>query len=404
MTSSLTSSRLAEEERDRPFSRSQDETTDTTTQTDSARTNLKNLLPHELAAWFGAHGEKPFRARQLVKWLYQKYEQDFLRMTDLSGALRERLNTLAVIPGLDLVTHQRAVAGDTEKFLFRLPDGNTLETVLMHFDDHLGPGRATLCISTQVGCAMGCVFCASGQSGVLRNLETWEIVDQVLSVQRLIASRGERIANVVYMGIGEPLANYTNTIRSVKILNHEEGLAIGMRHIAISTSGLVPAMLRLGLEKLPLRLAISLHAANNELRSALMPVNKLYPLERLIAACHTYQQQTGRRITFEYCCIRDINDSDADAHAVGRLLEGVHALLNIIPLNPVEGYNGQRPAPARVHAFQQIIESYGIKTTVRQTMGVDIAAACGQLRRNETQVIAGRTIARVGKVGLEKRS
>lgn len=359
--------------------------------------NLKDLLPYEMEAWFSAIGEKPFRARQIVKWLYQKYEHRFDAMTDLSRELRARLETLAVLPELELVSYQRAAAGDTEKFLFGLPDGNAVESVLMHFDEHLGTERATLCISTQVGCAMGCVFCASGQAGVLRNLAAWEIVDQVLQVQKFIASRGERVANVVYMGIGEPLANYANTLKSLKLINHEEGLQIGMRHIAVSTSGLIPGIDRLAGERLSLRLAISLHAANDVLRTQLMPINDVYPLSRLMEACRAYQQQTARRITFEYCVIKGINDSDEAAHAVGRLLDGIHSLVNIIPLNPVEGYEGERPSAARVASFQRIVESYGIKTTVRQTMGDDIDAACGQLRRKASQVLSGRTLSVGGR-------
>lgn len=357
-----------------------------------ATTNLKDMLPAEMEAWFASIGEKPFRARQIVKWLYQKYEHDFMAMTDLSRDLRERLANLAVLPQLELASYQRASVGDTEKFLFRLGDGNAVESVLMHFDDHLGPGRATLCISTQVGCAMGCVFCASGQEGVLRNLAAWEIVDQVVQVQKFIAQRAERVANVVYMGIGEPMANYASTLKSLRLINHEEGLAVGMRHIAVSTSGLVPAIDKLRQEKLPLRLAISLHAPDDTLRSRLMPINDLYPLGVLMDACRRYQETTLRRITFEYCLIKDINDSDVQAHAVGRLLDGIHSLVNIIPLNPVEGYSGERPGAARTSCFQRIVESYGIKTTVRQTMGVDIDAACGQLRRNASAVLSGRTL------------
>lgn len=372
---------------------------------EGGRINLKDLLPSEMEAWFVTIGEKPFRARQIVKWLYAKHEHDFMAMTDLSRALRERLASLAALPQLQMVSYQRSKEGDTEKFLFGLPDGNAVESVLMHFDEHLGPGRATLCISTQVGCAMGCVFCASGQAGVLRNLATWEIVDQVLQVQKFIAERGERVANLVYMGIGEPLANYANTLRSLKLVNHEEGLQIGMRHIAVSTSGIVPGIDRLARERLPLRLAISLHAPTDAVRSTLMPLNDIYPLAPLIEACRRYQEQTTRRITFEYCLIRDVNDADEDAHAVGRLLDGIHSLVNIIPLNPVEGYEGARPSASRVASFQAIIESYGIKSTVRLTMGDDIAAACGQLRRNASRVLSGRTLSparRKARTGMEQ--
>lgn len=354
--------------------------------------NLKNLLPSEMEAWFESIGEKPFRARQIIRWLYTRHEEDFSRMTDLSRALRERLAREACLPAISLVTWQHSGDGVAEKFLFRLADGHSIESVLMHFDDHLGPGRATLCISTQVGCAMGCAFCASGQSGVTRNLEAWEIVDQVLQVQKLIDDRGERVANVVYMGIGEPLANYAQTLRSLRILNHAEGLQIGMRHIAVSTSGLVPAIRRLAQEKFPLRLAISLHAPDDALRSSLMPINRIHPLPELIEACRHYQEETGRRITFEYCLIRDVNDSEAHAHRTAQLLTGIHSLVNLIPLNPVKGFDGLRPLPGRVARFQEIIDSYGIKCTLRQEMGTDIDAACGQLREKAGLLTRGRSL------------
>jgi 23S rRNA (adenine2503-C2)-methyltransferase len=254
-----------------------------------------------------------------------------------------------------------------------------------------------MCISTQVGCAMGCVFCASGQSGVLRHLKTWEIVDQVLQVQKYIAPRGERVANLVYMGIGEPLANYHNTLRSLRLLNHREGLQIGMRHIAVSTSGIVPGIRKLAQERFPLRLAISLHAPTHALRSQLMPINDVYPLADLIEACRDYQAATERRITFEYCLIRDVNDSPALAHQTAQLLKGIHCLVNIIPLNPVAGYQGLKPRPAAVAEFGRIIESYGIKTTVRLEMGSDIDAACGQLRQKATQILSGRTLSPLRK-------
>lgn len=265
-----------------------------------ARANLKDMLPTEMEDWFVAQGEKSFRAKQVVKWMYRRYHDDFDDMTDLSKGLRQRLAEIADLPRLELIATQRSKQEDTEKFLFRLPDGNAVEAVLMHFDDPHDPEaeRTTMCISTQVGCAMGCVFCASGQAGVLRHLKTWEIVDQVLQVQKLIAPRGERVANLVYMGIGEPLANYHNTLRSLRLLNHKEGLQIGMRHIAVSTSGIVPGIRKLAQERFPLRLAISLHAPTHELRSQLMPINDVYPLADLMQACRDYQAATERRITF----------------------------------------------------------------------------------------------------------
>ena len=358
------------------------------------RVNFKDMLPAEIEAWFVEQGEKSFRAKQVIKWMYRMHKDDFACMTDLSKGLRARLEEVASLPRLELIAHQQCAAGDTEKFLFRLPDGNAVESVLMHFDDpHDAEGeRTTMCISTQVGCAMGCVFCASGQAGVLRHLKTWEIVDQVLQVQKMVAPRGLRVSNLVYMGIGEPLANYANTLRSLKILNHKEGLQIGMRHIAVSTSGIVPGIRKLAQERFPLRLAISLHAPTHELRSKLMPINEVYPLDQLIEACRDYQALTERRITFEYCLIRDVNDSPALAHQTGQLLRGIHSLVNIIPLNPVAGYDGQKPRSSTLAEWRRIIEGYGIKVTVREEMGSDIDAACGQLRQKATEILSGRTL------------
>ncbi len=349
------------------------------------KVNFKDLLPEELETWFESMGEKRFRGRQMVKWMYTRYAADFNDMTDLSKDLRTRLSEMAEVPELPLLERQVSADTQTEKFLFRLPDGQAVESVLMKFEEHLGFERATACISTQVGCAMDCVFCASGQAGLLRNLKTWEIVDQVLQIQKAIAARGERVANIVFMGIGEPLANYTNLIRAIKLLNHAEGLQIGMRHIAVSTCGLVPQIRKLAQENFPLRLAISLHGPTDEVRSKIMPINVKYPIAELIDACREYQEAVDRRLTFEYILIDGVNDAPAQAHQLGQLLQGLHSLVNLIPLNPVEGYEGRRPSRNAVRAFQQIVEQYGIKTTVRQEMGTDIDAACGQLRRNHAQ-------------------
>ncbi|MHB2016770.1 MAG: 23S rRNA (adenine(2503)-C(2))-methyltransferase RlmN [Candidatus Xenobia bacterium] len=347
-----------------------------------SKVNLKDLLPEEVEGFFEGIGEKKFRGRQAVKWMYTRYEADFSRFSDYSKALRTKAAERAEIPELPLLEHQISKETTTEKFLFQLPDGQAVEAVLMKFEEHLGFERATACISTQVGCAMDCKFCASGQAGLLRNLKTWEIVDQVLQIQKRIAERGERVANIVFMGIGEPLANYTNVLRAIKILNHEEGLQIGMRHIAVSTCGLVPQIRKLAQEKLPLRLAISLHGPTDEVRNKTMPINRKYPVAELIEACREYQQVTERRLTFEYILIEDVNDAPEHAHQLGQVLRGLHSLVNLIPINPVEGYPGKRPPMSVVREFQRIVETYGIKTTVRQEMGTDIDAACGQLRRN----------------------
>lgn len=232
---------------------------------------------------------------------------------------------------------------------------------------------------------MACSFCASGLAGLHRNLATWEIVDQVVHIQRQVRSQQQRVANVVYMGIGEPFHNYDRVLRSVKILNCGEGIGIGMRHLTISTSGLVPQIRQLAAERLPIRLAISLHATNNSLRDEIMPVNRKWPLEELLQACREYQAATERRITFEYVLLEGVNDSLQEAEALGKLLRGIHSLVNLIPWNPVEGAQFQRSRPGRIRAFQERVEAFGPKCTVRQEKGADIDAACGQLRLRDME-------------------
>ncbi|MEW6280919.1 MAG: 23S rRNA (adenine(2503)-C(2))-methyltransferase RlmN, partial [Candidatus Eremiobacterota bacterium] len=315
------------------------------------KVNLKDLLPDELVEFFRLLGEPAFRARQVIRWIYVRGVARFEDMSDLSRPLRQRLDEVAVLPELQ-VKAARHSEQDTTKYLFRLPDGDVVESVRMRYLEHLGPGRIAICISTQVGCAMACDFCASGKLGLRRNLATWEIVDQVLQIQKDVAPRGERVANVVYMGIGEPLHNYQNTMRSVRLVNLAEGLGIGMRHLTISTAGLVPKIRELAGEGLPVRLAISLHATDDELREKLMPVNRKWKLQELIGACRDYQQATGRRVTFEYVMLDGVNDSLEQAHRLGALLEGLHALVNLIPWNPIEGVPYRRSRPARIRAFQ----------------------------------------------------
>jgi len=347
------------------------------------KTNLKNLLPAELEEFFAGLGEPRYKVRQLIRWMYVRLVSDFEQMTDLSKSLRQKLAEVACIPELKLDKLEKSESQDTWKFLFRLDDGSLVEAVKMRYLEHLGPGRVAICISSQVGCAMACDFCASGLAGLKRHLETWEIVDQVVQIQKAVAPLGERVANIVYMGIGEPLHNYENVLRSVKLANLGEGLGIGMRHIAISTSGLVPQIHALAEEKLPLRLAISLHATNDELRDKIMPVNRRWNISALLDACRTYQDATGRRITWEYVMLDEVNDSLEEADELGQMLQGIHSLVNLIPWNPVDGAVYQRSRPARVRAFQERVETYGIKCTVRAEKGSDIDAACGQLRLRE---------------------
>ncbi len=324
-------------------------------------------------------GQPRFRWQQIWRWLFVRLVDDIDAMTDLSKGFREELKQIAVLPKLELHLEAHSKEQTTDKYLFRLSDSSLVESVQMRYQKGTADRIAT-CISSQVGCAMACSFCASGLAGLHRNLATWEIVDQVVQIQRSLAPRGERVGNVVYMGIGEPFHNYDNVLRSVRSINCGEGLGIGMRHLTISTSGLVPQILKLAEEKLPIRLAISLHATNNELRDQIMPVNRRWPLEELLSACHVYQAATGRRITFEYVLLEDLNDSLAEAEALGRMLRGLHVLVNLIPWNPVDGAPYQRSRPGRVRAFQEKVEAQGPKCTVRQEKGADIDAACGQLR------------------------
>lgn len=353
------------------------------------KVNLKDLLPAELEAFFLQLGEPKFRARQLLRWIYVRGETDFQAMTDLSKELRARLAQEAVIPELGRRDFQSSNSQDTTKYLFDLPEGGEVESVRMRYLENLGPGRVAVCISSQVGCAMACDFCASGLFGLKRHLKTWEIVDQVLQIQKDIAARDERVANVVFMGLGEPLHNYDNVLRAIELLNLAEGLGIGMRHLTVSTSGLVPKIRALAELKMSIRLAISLHAVRDELRSKMMPVNRRWPIAELMEACHYYQEQTGRRITFEYILLDEVNDSEAEAHQLGQLLGNLHALVNLIPWNPVEGIPYRRSKPGAVRRFQETIEGYGVKCTVRQEKGGDIDAACGQLRLRDLKK-AGR--------------
>lgn len=344
--------------------------------------NLKDLLLPEMVTFFEMLGQSSYRAGQMFRWIYLRRATSFAEMTDLSKHLRELLPTVAAIPSLELVTPKQSQQ-DTTKFLFTLGDGNQVESVRMRYLEHLGPGRIAVCLSSQVGCAMGCQFCASGKLGLVRNLQAWEMVDQALHIQRMHDAAQERVANVVFMGIGEPLQNFDNLIRAIKLLNCGEGFAVGMRHIAISTCGVVPMMRKLAELALPLKLAISLHAVNDQLRSKLMPVNRKWPLAELIEACRVYQEATGRRITFEYVMLQGVNDNLADADALLQLLHGLRALVNLIPYNATEQSGFVRSTKERVRQFQERLTAAGLRCTVRREKGSDIDAACGQLRLRE---------------------
>jgi 23S rRNA (adenine2503-C2)-methyltransferase len=297
-------------------------------------------------------------------------------MGNLPADLQAKLRENVVIHTLEPVRELLSSDEQTVKWLFRLSDGQLIETVLMDYDD----GRHTACISTQAGCAMGCVFCATGQMGFSRHLRVGEIVEQAVHVARWLEARGERLSNVVLMGMGEPLHNYDATLAAIHRLIAPEGFGIGQRHITLSTVGLVPQVRRFADEGLQVKLAISLHAATDEERSALLPVNKRWPLTELLDACRYYVEKTGRRITFEWALIAGENDVPEQAHALGALLQGLLCHVNLIPLNPTVGYGGRPSDRERVADFQAILLSYGVSSTVRVRRGLDINAGCGQLK------------------------
>ena len=346
-----------------------------------------------MEAFFRELGEPKYRAKQVFRWIYGRGVNDFSLMTDLSKELRSKLQQHAVVPSLALKKTSSSKNGDTKKYLLELPQGGEVESVQMRYSEEMGAGRLAVCISSQVGCAMACNFCASGVMGLKRHLSTWEIVEQVTQIQNDLRAKGERVANVVFMGLGEPLHNYDEVLRAVRLLNHSDGLGIGIRHLTISTSGLVPQIDQLAEEGLPLRLAISLHSVRDELRSQIMPVNRRWNLDQLMKSCANYYQKTNRRVTFEYILLDGVNDSRDEAAELAALLEKhqIHSLVNLIPWNPVDGVAYRRSKPENIRAFQNIVSKGGIKCTVRQEKGADIDAACGQLRlrdlreRRETQ-------------------
>jgi 23S rRNA (adenine2503-C2)-methyltransferase len=296
-------------------------------------------------------------------------------MNNLPQALREQLEAQFVLDTAEVVTSQQSQDERTTKVLFRLPDGQLIETVLMEYEK-----RRTLCISTQAGCAMGCVFCATGQMGFFRNLSQGEIVAQVLYFARILAERGEHVTNIVFMGMGEPLHNYGNSLAAVDVLTDAQGFNMGARKITISTVGLVPAIRRFADEKRQIGLAVSLHAATDEERNSLIPVARRWPVQELMDACRYYIDQTGRRLTFEWALIEQENDTLEQARALGMLLRGMLCHVNLIPLNPTNGFEGGPSARERVEAFQNELASYGVSSTVRVRRGIDIQVGCGQLR------------------------
>jgi 23S rRNA (adenine2503-C2)-methyltransferase len=341
----------------------------------TAQVNVYDLTLEQLGSLLTELGEPSYRAGQVWQWLYRRASGSFSEMTSLPAPLRVRLADVAFMSTRGPALTQDSSDGQTRKVLFELGDGNYVETVLMRYEK-----RRTLCISTQAGCAMGCVFCATGQMGFFRNLTAGEIVSQVLYFARQLAGEGESVTNVVMMGMGEPLHNYDNTMKALDRLTDPEGQALGARKITISTVGLVPAIRRYADEQRQTPLAVSLHAATDEERFRLIPISRRWPLEDLMDACRYYLEQTRRRITFEWALIAHENDTIEQAQSLGRLLHGMLCHVNLIPLNPTAGYGGEPSSRERVDAFQSELSRYGVSSTVRVRRGIDIQAGCGQLR------------------------
>ena len=336
--------------------------------------NIKDFDLDDLKKELVEIGEKPFRAEQIFKWLYQEKVKEFDEMTNLSLALREKLKENYTICNYKILRKQESKDG-TIKYLFDVLDGNAIETVLMSY--HHG---YSICVSSQIGCKMGCKFCASTGINFVRSLTSGEIVEQILAVEQ---DTGVRISNVVFMGIGEPLDNYDNVINAIHIINNPKGLNIGARHISVSTSGLVPKIYELAKENIPCTLSISLHATNNEKRSSMMPVNNAYPIEELIQACKDYIESTNRRISFEYALAKDNNDNLDDARELVKLLKGMLCHVNLIPINKIENGKYTKSTNDNIIKFRDYLNDNGIVATIRRELGSDIDAACGQLRRAE---------------------
>jgi len=341
--------------------------------------DLKSLLLSELQEQLRNLGEPSYRAGQILDWLYKKRVDTIDKMTNLPRSLRSRLAEKLPLGKIEIVRVLGA-RDTTRKFLFRLIDENLIESVLIPASPALYGGRAdrrTICVSTQVGCAYGCKFCASGLEGFSRNLGANEIVDQLIAVER---ATGEKIDNIVFMGMGEPLANLENVLRAIRIINAEWGVGIGARHITISTSGLAPQIRKLAEEPLQIRLAISLHGATDEVRNRIMPINRRYDIETLLSACDYYNAHKKQRLTFEYILIADVNDSDEQARLLSRHARRLSAKVNLIPYNNVSGLTWARPSEKRQEKFLSILRAQGNPATLRREKGHDIDAACGQLR------------------------
>lgn len=339
--------------------------------------DIKSLNYDELADYIVSIGEKKFRAAQLYSWMHEKLACSYDEMTNISDKLKKVLKENTLYTCLEPVRVQESQIDGTKKYLFRLYDGNLIESVFMRY--HHGN---SVCISSQVGCKMGCRFCASTLNGCVRNLEPSEMLDQIYRIQSLT---GERVSNVVIMGSGEPMDNYDNVVKFLGLINSDKGLNISQRNITVSTCGLVPRIKQLAELKLQITLAISLHAPNDELRKTMMPIAYTYSIEQIMDACRYYLLQTARRISFEYSLVKGVNDSPECAKQLIKLVHGMNCHINLIPVNPIKERDYEQSEKNSIHNFKEILEKAGVNVTIRREMGCDIDGACGQLRQNHIE-------------------
>ncbi len=340
--------------------------------------NLLGLKEEELIDFFSSLGEKKYRAHQLMDWIYKKGVFSFYEMTNFPLDLREKLNKIAYIQELHLVAQKTSREDNVTKYLFELEDQERIESVVMEYSHGF-----TACISSQVGCRMGCIFCASGKGGLARSLSSAEMMAQVLFLRKDLERHGKFLSGIVLMGMGEPLENFQAVIDFLYLLSSPQAVNMSLRHVTLSTCGIVPRILQLAQLKLPLTLSVSLNAPVNSLREKIMPVNRSYPLEKLLEACKVYEKETGTRITFDYILIGNLNSKKGYAHILANLIKNINCHVNLIPFNPVKGLEYKSPDPEEVNSFKEALERAGIPVTVRRTLGRDIDAACGQLRRRK---------------------
>ena len=339
--------------------------------------DLKDFEYAELEEFIVGLGEKKFRAAQIFKWLHEGVTS-YDEMTDISKSLREKLKEISYVSTLEIECKFVSKIDGTVKYLFRLPDGNCIESVVMRYHHGL-----TICISSQIGCRMGCRFCASTIGGLYRSLTAGEILNQVLFAQK---DMGERISNIVLMGIGEPLDNYDNVVKFLHNVNHAKGINIGLRHITLSTCGVVPGIYRLADEDMPITLTISLHAPNDEIRDSIMPINHKYKTDELLKACKYYKEKTNRRISFEYSLISGVNDSFDNAQELADKIKDLQAHVNLIPVNKVEEREFKKGTKAEINSFLKHLTDCGVNATIRRELGSDISASCGQLRKKTMNI------------------